>query len=945
MAKIAFFTDIHWGRKGNSDEHNQDCMDFINWFYDICVVEKVDAVGFLGDWFESRNSVDISTLSKAYQGAVKLSQIGVPIYFDVGNHDLYRRHTREFFSTVHYQDIDNFNIINTPTVVEFGKKKMLFCPFLFEHEYPQLSQYTNCDYWAGHFEFQGFEITSYGTIKDHGPSHNEFKKVQKIFSGHYHKRQVKDNVYYIGNTFPMDFGDAGSNERGMCLLDTNTGDVTFVDWKECPRYEKIQLSQLLTTEASFHPKTRVRCAVDEEILFEESNALKQSIVKKFKLREFTMEEPKISLDGCGEEEDITEEMATASVDELTIDMLSKLDTSEYDKLLLIDMYKQAGEFDSATTSSHLPIKFKEVTFRNFMSYGNNDTTISLDDVGLNLIVGRNFDTSTVNGSCANGVGKTTILHAICYALFDRALSNTMSVDNLINNVNKKNMYVKLVFSIGDHEYCIERKRKGGKSGRETDVLFYYTDVDGTVHGNDKAGSGETNKAIKEIIGLDYETFSRIVVFSAIHTPFLDLPTNSHYGACQIDIIEDLFKIKMLSLKADALKAMQKTMQQELDIQKRVMDERKAVYDRHVQQAANLDVKISQWELDNQNNITSYRKQIQSIENVDFDGQIANFELLKNLEQDHKDVSGLVKSLKATIEKTWKDKERVDDEILSLRMSQCPYCKQDYHDVAKIDALTQKSEACDTSLKSYNQELANIEQELVDITTDLNAVKKLVTVANLPALLKIRGDRDIIQAKIDQLSSNINPYITAKEEHLSVEVIAPCYDEINSTLKKIDHVQFLVKLLTKKDSFVRKTLLKRNLPYLNARLQGYIEELGLTHKVEFTSELTARISQFGNELSFDNLSNGQKARVNIALCFSFRDVLQRMHSPINLCLLDECLDTGLSSSGVASAIRMLKQKAKNENLNMYVITHRDEIPVAAFDKIITVEMEGGFSRIR
>ena len=171
-----------------------------------------------------------------------------------------------------------------------------------------------------------------------------------------------------------------------------------------------------------------------------------------------------------------------------------------------------------------------------------------------------------------------------------------------------------------------------------------------------------------------------------------------------------------------------------------------------------------------------------------------------------------------------------------------------------------------------------------------------------------------------------------------------HEKINELTTLVDHQKFLVKLLTKKDSFIRKALLNKNIPFLNQRLSYYLTELGLPHTVEFTHEMTAEISQFGRLMDFGNLSNGQRSRVNIALSFAFRDVLQNMHQHINVCMLDEVLDVGLDTVGVQAAARMLKHKARDEQLSMYIISHRDEID-SAFDHRMTIQMSKGFSYIK
>ncbi len=109
-------------------------------------------------------------------------------------------------------------------------------------------------------------------------------------------------------------------------------------------------------------------------------------------------------------------------------------------------------------------------------------------------------------------------------------------------------------------------------------------------------------------------------------------------------------------------------------------------------------------------------------------------------------------------------------------------------------------------------------------------------------------------------------------------------------------------------------------------------------------MTAKISEFGNEMEFGNLSGGQRARVNLALSFAFRDVLQSMHDHVNVCILDEVLDVGLDTIGVTAAAKMLKRKARDEKLAIYIISHRDEID-SAFDRKIIVQRSGRFSSLK
>jgi DNA repair exonuclease SbcCD nuclease subunit len=290
--KAASFTDIHWGRKNNSELHNQDCIRFIQWFCDNVKADPtIDHIVFMGDWFENRSAINGLTLDYALIGAKMLDALGLPVYFIVGNHDLYYRTTREVYSTNMFDSL-GFNMINTPTVIEdLGPKGALVCPFLFESEYPTLAQYLKTPVWFGHFEFKGFVITGDTKKMEHGPDPENFKNPRRIFSGHFHKRQTTGNITYIGNTFPVDFSDANDTKRGMMVYDYTLDDVTFKDWGECPTYIRTELSALIADAKSIlREDAVVSCVVDTDINYEQSLKLKAQLTKKYKLREITLQE-------------------------------------------------------------------------------------------------------------------------------------------------------------------------------------------------------------------------------------------------------------------------------------------------------------------------------------------------------------------------------------------------------------------------------------------------------------------------------------------------------------------------------------------------------------------------------------------------------------------------------------------------------------------------------
>lgn len=341
LNKAAMMTDIHWGRKGNSPEHNQDCLDYIDWFCDnVRKDPTIDHINFLGDWHENRSALNIATLKASLEGARKLNDLGLPVFFIVGNHDLYNRHNRDIHGLHHLEELTNFIIVDQPVVYEDVGEGTLYSPFLFHNEYENLVEALGVPVWCGHFEFRGFVITGHSVVMPTGPEANDYAKPKKIFSGHFHKRQANKNIVYIGNAFPMDFSDAGDTGRGMCVYDHSTDDGLFYDWEDCPKYQKCTLSSLIDKSAKLLTNARVRCIVDVEISFEESAKIKQAFVQKFNLREFTLEESKDLSNalkfGEGVEQDADD---LKSVDDLIMEMLNTIEAPQIDKNLLIKIFQ------------------------------------------------------------------------------------------------------------------------------------------------------------------------------------------------------------------------------------------------------------------------------------------------------------------------------------------------------------------------------------------------------------------------------------------------------------------------------------------------------------------------------------------------------------------------------------------------------------------------------
>jgi DNA repair exonuclease SbcCD ATPase subunit len=187
----------------------------------------------------------------------------------------------------------------------------------------------------------------------------------------------------------------------------------------------------------------------------------------------------------------------------------------------------------------------------------------------------------------------------------------------------------------------------------------------------------------------------------------------------------------------------------------------------------------------------------------------------------------------------------------------------------------------------------------------------------------------------------NPYAEQIEELKNTAIQEINWDTVNDLTKLRDHQEFLHKLLTNKDSFIRKKIIDQNLSYLNKRLTYYIDKLGLPHKVVFQNDLTVEITQLGQDLDFDNLSRGERNRLILSMSFAFRDVWEGLYQSTNLLFIDELVDAGMDAAGVESALAVLKKMARDRNKNIYLISHKDEL-IGRVNNVLRVIKENGFT---
>jgi DNA repair exonuclease SbcCD ATPase subunit len=585
------------------------------------------------------------------------------------------------------------------------------------------------------------------------------------------------------------------------------------------------------------------------------------------------------------------------------------------------------------------LQFFELWFRNFQSYGNNVTRIQLNKPGTHLITGT------------NGTGKSTIIQALTFVVYGKVISPTKAnepkVDDLINNINKKHMEVGCIFhksNIGYYKLLRARKMKSGADGNYIKVYFNADapEFDDT-HEITLGGTGTTDKYIENIIGMPFEMFVRIVVMSAGNTPFLDLPVSSATQTSQISCIEKLFNITVLSEKGNALKQVMKNTDDIIKNLKKDIEYQETSRARDLKQLEVLKASSDKWDITKQQQITELEAKLSKIQGVDIETEQLLHDQLAGVIKDKDVIMNRFNKLEHTIANNTEKQNQLTTELEKLHSSTCPYCAQFYLDNEKI---TEKQTALDVlrgDIQIINEEYNILEESLSDLIEQQTQLKTSITIPNIKELLSIRDQSTVITARIEELTKSTNTYLEQINDYENIISPDPDYTELNELAEESTHQQFLHKVLTKKDSFIRKRLLQDNLTYLNTQLHSHLNKLGLPYKVTFNYQMIAEITQLGRSLPFTNLSNGQRSRVNLALSVAFRDVLQKQHAPINICILDEALDVGLDSHGIQAAIKMLKDKAREDGTAIFIITHSDA-PKTSFDNIINVTMENEFSVI-
>ena len=578
-------------------------------------------------------------------------------------------------------------------------------------------------------------------------------------------------------------------------------------------------------------------------------------------------------------------------------------------------------------------KIRTLAVKNFMSVGNTTQAVQFDRQDLTLVLGQNLDLGGDDTGARNGTGKTTIINALSYALYGSALTN-IKKDNLINKTNGKNMLVTIEFEKDGIDYRIERGRKPNT------MAFYVGGQEQEISDESQGDSRETQAEIERMLGMSHDMFKHIVALNTYTEPFLALKAND-----QRAIIEQLLGITMLSDKADTLKEQLKSTKDAITQEEYRI---KAVTDANARIQEQIEAtrrRQTLWNTKRLNDVVELEKAFAVVGDLDIEQELANHDALDTYNEKTKKAAEINRwkiACETDQVRILKQLDKLKREIETLEKHECYACGQTMHDTKHEEVLNEKRNTLKETALQY---LANDEQ----LHAHIGALELLGEPGPVPTVFYDKKEDAInhkntvanLKQQLETKQNDADPYAEQIQEMETQALEEINYVVINELTNVREHQDFLLKLLTNKDSFIRKRIIDQNLSYLNSRLSQYLDRIGLPHTVKFQNDLTVSIEELGRELDFDNLSRGERNRLILSLSWAFRDVWESLYQPINLLFIDEVIDTGMDSSGVENSLAILKKMAREGNRSVWLVSHKDEL-AGRVNNVLSVVKENGFT---
>jgi len=579
------------------------------------------------------------------------------------------------------------------------------------------------------------------------------------------------------------------------------------------------------------------------------------------------------------------------------------------------------------------IKIKDLTVKNFMSVGNQTQAVDFNKEQLTLVLGENLDQGGDDAGSRNGTGKTTIINALSYALYGVALTN-IKRNNLINKTNSKAMLVTLHFEKDGIDYRIER-------GRSPNVLkFYVNDEEQELDDLSQGDSRKTQESINELLNMSHDMFKHVVALNTYSEPFLSMKQND-----QRAIIEQLLGITILSEKAETLKEQMRLTREAITEENAKIQGIQSANEKIQDTIESLRNTQRAWLSKQQQDVQRLQRNIDELEHLDIDQELDNHEKLQSWTELNNAIVALNKeksTLDSALLRATKSVEKAEKDIANLEDATCYTCGQALHDDKKAELEDRKAKEL-ADAQAYYKEVADKLKEVVDGLEEIGDIngRPDTFYETAKEAYEHRNNVDSLKQSLENKRAEQDPYDAQIKELEQTAIQEIDWTPVNDLDNFKEHQEFLHKLLTNKDSFIRKKIIEQNLAYLNNRLTYYIVNLGLPHQVVFQNDLSVEITQLGQDLDFDNLSRGERNRLILGMSFAFRDVWESLYQNINLLFIDELIDSGMDTAGVENSLAILKKMGRERHKNVFLISHKDEL-VGRVNHVLKVVKENGFT---
>ena len=567
------------------------------------------------------------------------------------------------------------------------------------------------------------------------------------------------------------------------------------------------------------------------------------------------------------------------------------------------------------------ITFKTISWKNFLSTGNQPTTVSLDDASTSLIIGT------------NGAGKSTILDALTFSLYGKSFRK-INKGQLINTTNEKNCFVEIEFVVNNVEWKVER-------GIKPNVFKIYRD--GKELDQNASAIDQQKWLEQNVLKMNYKSFTQIVILgSSSFVPFMQLPTNSRR-----EVVEDLLDIKIFSSMNEIVKGRMRLIKDEirtLELKKESLKDKVDMQKNFIQQIENQSKEdISSKEHQINTLLTEENLFMHKNENINKDVVILQ-EKMSSLEgsasklREYGNIKGKLSNKISGIVKEHKffSENRV-----------CPTCEQNIEESFRVNRISDSQSKAEELQKGY-QELLNAikkeeerESQFQQISGDLSKLLNGITQNNS----HINGCQKQIKRLEQEIQTITSQVANRNTEHEKLEQfrtgLQDTFENISEKKEKITYLDFTYNLL--KDGGVKTQIIKKYLPIINQQANKYLQMMDFYINFKLDEEFTETIeSPIHEDFSYASFSEGEKMRIDLALLFTWREIARMKNSVnTNLLIMDEVFDSSLDGFGTEEFLKIIRFVIKDANI--FVISHKEGLE-DKFDSVIKFEKQGNFSRI-